>query len=125
MLSSLDQTIGLARVPVLHTNDCRTPLGSHRDRHEHIGKGGIGLEGFRRIVNHPALREKVFILETPIEEEGDDVRNMQAIRSLRNEFAAPIPVRAAASEIESEDTAIPTTRSGTFESTEAIRNARL
>ena len=85
LLNSLDQTVGLHRVPVIHTNDCRSPLGSHRDRHEHIGKGGIGLEGFRRIVNHPALRNKVFILETPIESEGDDRKNLQAIRAVREE----------------------------------------
>ena len=85
LLNSLDQTVGLHRVPVIHTNDSRSPLGSHRDRHEHIGKGGIGLEGFRRIVNHPALRNKVFILETPIESEGDDRKNLQAIRAVREE----------------------------------------
>ena len=85
LLNSLDQTVGLHRVPVIHANDSRSPLGSHRDRHEHIGKGGIGLEGFRRIVNHPALRNKVFILETPIESEGDDRKNLQAIRAVREE----------------------------------------
>ncbi|MBI3896153.1 MAG: deoxyribonuclease IV [Acidobacteria bacterium] len=85
MLESLDATVGLGRVPVIHTNDSRSPLGSHRDRHEHIGKGGIGREGFRRIVNHPALRDKVFILETPLEAEGDDRRNMKTIRTLREE----------------------------------------
>ena len=87
MLSSLDKTVGLRRVPVIHTNDSRSPLASHRDRHEHIGKGGIGLEGFRRIVNHPSLRDKAFILETPIEAEGDDRRNLKAIRSLRESRA--------------------------------------
>ena len=94
MLSSLDKTVGLRRVPVIHTNDSRSPLASHRDRHEHIGKGGIGLEGFRRIVNHPSLRDKAFILETPIEAEGDDRRNLKAIRSLR-ESRAPqsMPLR--------------------------------
>lgn len=60
----------------------RKALGSHADRHEHIGKGGIGLEGFRRIVNHPRLKEKPFILETPIEREGDDLRNLTRIRRL-------------------------------------------
>jgi deoxyribonuclease-4 len=83
MLAALDETVGLSRVPLIHANDSRSPLGSRRDRHEHIGKGGIGLEGFRRIVNHPALRDKTFILETPIEAEGDDRRNLEAIRSVR------------------------------------------
>lgn len=84
MVGSLEQTVGLDRVHVVHTNDSRTPLGSRRDRHEHIGQGGIGLEGFRRIVNHPALREKAFILETPLEAPGDDARNLEVIRSLRS-----------------------------------------
>ncbi|HEY7679946.1 MAG TPA: deoxyribonuclease IV [Terriglobia bacterium] len=96
MLSCLDKTVGLLRVPVIHTNDCRSPLGSHRDRHEHIGKGGIGLEGFWRIVNHPLLRDKTFILETPIEAEGDDRRNLNAIRSLRDRPRFRTPRRQAA-----------------------------
>jgi deoxyribonuclease IV len=82
-LAEADATIGLRRIKVIHTNDSRSPLGSHRDWHEHIGKGGIGREGFRRIVNHPLLREKVFILETPIDKPGDDRRNIRVIRSLR------------------------------------------
>lgn len=88
MIESLDATVGLGRVPVIHSNDSRSPLGSHRDRHEHIGKGGIGREGFQRIVNHPALRDKVFILETPLEVEGDDRRNLNAIRALRRESSS-------------------------------------
>ena len=84
MLAELDKTVGLERVRVIHANDSRAPLGSHRDRHEHIGRGGIGREGFRRIVNHPLLRKKVFILETPIEKPGDDRRNLRVLRSLRD-----------------------------------------
>ena len=83
MLAEVERTVGLERVRVIHANDSRSPLGSHRDWHEHIGRGGIGREGFRRIVNHPALREKVFILETPLEKPGDDRRNLRVIRSLR------------------------------------------
>jgi deoxyribonuclease-4 len=81
-LARIEQTIGLDAVHVIHTNDSRTALGSRADRHEHIGKGGIGLEGFRRILNHPRLKDKPFILETPIEEEGDDIRNLEAVRKL-------------------------------------------
>ncbi|MGH9785683.1 MAG: deoxyribonuclease IV [Terriglobia bacterium] len=84
MLAELDATVGLRRVRVIHANDSRSALGSHRDWHEHIGRGGIGREGFRRIVNHPALRDKVFILETPIEKPGDDRRNLRMLRSLRS-----------------------------------------
>lgn len=83
IVESLRRTVGLDRVKVIHTNDCRSALGSHHDRHEHIGKGGIGTGGFRRIVNDPSLRDKVFILETPLDEPGDDRRNLQAIRSVR------------------------------------------
>jgi deoxyribonuclease-4 len=78
----VDETIGADRVFVIHTNDSKALLGSHRDRHQHIGKGGIGREGFRSIVNHPALRAKAFILETPIDEHGDDRRNVVAIQKL-------------------------------------------
>lgn len=82
LLVKVDGTIGLDCVRVVHTNDSRTARGSHCDRHEHIGKGGIGLAGFRRILNHTKLREKPFILETPIEQKGDDLRNLDTVRSL-------------------------------------------
>lgn len=82
LLARVDATIGLDCVRVVHTNDSRTRLGSRSDRHEHIGRGGIGREGFRRILNHPRLREKTFILETPIDQPGDDLRNLNAVRSL-------------------------------------------
>ncbi|MSO21494.1 MAG: deoxyribonuclease IV [Acidobacteria bacterium] len=83
MVDQVERTVGWENVPVLHANDSRARLGSHLDRHEHIGRGGIGSEGFRRIVNHPALRGKAFILETPIEEDGDDRRNLEMLRALR------------------------------------------
>ncbi len=82
VLGRLHRVVGLDSLRVVHTNDSRTRLGSRADRHEHIGKGGIGLEGFRRILNHPALRQKAFILETPVEEEGDDLRNLETVRRL-------------------------------------------
>ena len=52
-IGALDRTVGLGRVAVLHVNDSKTPFGSRVDRHEHIGRGGMGLEAFRRILNHP------------------------------------------------------------------------
>ena len=64
-LGRLDKAVGLARVAVVHVNDAKGALGSHRDRHEHIGRGTIGREGFRALVNHPALAALPFILETP------------------------------------------------------------
>ncbi len=74
--------LGLANVKVIHTNDSKAPLGSRIDRHEHIGQGYIGMQGFRRILNHPRLRSKAFILETPIDREGDDRRNLETLKRL-------------------------------------------
>ncbi|SRR5579871_216181 len=84
---AVEATIGWDSVPLIHANDSRAPLGSRRDRHEHIGKGGIGRAGFRALVNHERLRDKAFILETPIDEDGDDHRNLQVIRKLRTKHA--------------------------------------
>lgn len=81
-VKTIDRVLGLANVPVIHTNDSKTPLGSHRDRHENIGEGFIGDEGFRRILTHPKLRKKAFILETPIDNDGDDRKNVDALKRL-------------------------------------------
>ena len=81
-VAQLDHTLGLANIPVFHANDSKGALSSHLDRHEHIGKGHIGEEGFRAILQHPKLREKAFILETPVDEEGDDVRNLEILKKL-------------------------------------------
>ena len=78
----LDGILGLENIPVFHANDSKTPLGSHVDRHEHIGEGYIGKEGFRRILSHPKLRGKAFIAETPYDNEGDDLRNVQTLKDL-------------------------------------------
>ena len=78
----LDEILGLDNIPVFHANDSKTPLGSHVDRHEHIGEGYIGKEGFRRILSHPKLRGKAFIAETPYDNEGDDLRNVKILNSL-------------------------------------------
>jgi len=75
-LGAIDRVIGLERVPVVHTNDSKAALGSRVDRHEHIGKGKIGLAAFRAILNHPSLARKAFIAETPIDRPGDDRRNV-------------------------------------------------
>lgn len=76
-----EAVLGLAHVPVIHTNDSKTALGSHVDRHDNIGAGLIGLEAFRRILNAPELKDKTFILETPTENEGDR-RDLALLRSL-------------------------------------------
>src|SRR6202051_2305676 len=88
-IGAVDRTVGLDRVYVLHVNDSKTPLGSRVDRHEHIGRGEIGLEAFARILNHarlgPGLQGlpgRAFILETPIDRPGDDRRNVRALWEL-------------------------------------------
>lgn len=77
-----EAVLGLDHVPVIHTNDSKGALASKLDRHANIGEGQIGLDGFRRILNHPKLRSKAFVLETPIDEPGDDLRNVNALKAL-------------------------------------------
>lgn len=86
-LALADEHIGLERVVLFHFNDTQIPLGGHRDRHWHIGEGMIGFDGFRALVSHAQVREKVAILETP-GDEADDARNVQAIRALLEGVAA-------------------------------------
>ena len=81
-LETFDQTIDLKRLHLLHLNDSKTPLGSRKDRHWHIGEGYIGLEGFRNLVNHPLLRHLPGIMETPRKDTVEDLKNMEVIRSL-------------------------------------------
>lgn len=64
-LKKFDQVVGLKRLKLFHANDSMFGLGDHRDRHEHIGKGKIGVEGFKAIINHPKLKSINMILETP------------------------------------------------------------
>lgn len=67
VLEEFDSVIGLARLKAVHVNDSKNPLGSHKDRHEKIGEGEIGLDAFAHIVTHPSLRNLPFYLETPNE----------------------------------------------------------
>ena len=78
----LDATVGLRNVRLIHANDSKAAFASHVDRHHHIGKGWIGLEGFRRIVRHPKLRAIPFICETPVDKPDDDRRNVEMMRRL-------------------------------------------
>ncbi|WP_367925806.1 deoxyribonuclease IV [uncultured Ruthenibacterium sp.] len=70
VLFEFDRVIGLDKLKAIHSNDSQNPLGSHKDRHARIGEGKIGVEAFQRIVNHPALRELPFVLETPNDDAG-------------------------------------------------------
>jgi deoxyribonuclease-4 len=81
-LESFCRLVGLRRLHLLHLNDSKTPLGSRKDRHWHIGKGHIGLDGFRLLVNHPLLRDLPGIMETPRRDTVEDLSNMKVIRSL-------------------------------------------
>lgn len=70
VLAEFDRVVGLGRLKAIHINDSMNVLGAHKDRHEKIGKGKIGIDAFRRIVNHPALRDLPFYLETPCDLQG-------------------------------------------------------
>jgi deoxyribonuclease-4 len=84
-LKHLDETVGLKNVPVWHCNDAKAARGSKLDRHQHIGKGMIGPEPFRRLLNDPRTGHAAFIAETPIDEPGDDMRNVEALKKLVND----------------------------------------
>jgi deoxyribonuclease IV len=81
-VKDVERVLGIDLVKVIHANDSKGGLGSHLDRHANIGEGQIGEAGFRRILAHPGLRSKPFILETPVDEEGDDQRNVDALKRL-------------------------------------------
>jgi deoxyribonuclease-4 len=86
LLAAASENLGWEHIPVIHANDAKTPCHSHVDRHANIGSGYIGLEGFRRILNHADLRDKAFILETPDEPPGghlDDLRTLKELVSPR------------------------------------------
>jgi deoxyribonuclease-4 len=89
-MQKLDEAVGLQRVLVWHCNDAKDACGSRRDRHEHIGKGTIGLEPFRRLLNDPRTAHAAFIAETPIDEPRDDLRNVAKLKSLVNDGIAGV-----------------------------------
>ena len=70
VLEEFDRIVGIHRLKALHLNDSKNPFASHKDRHECIGQGSLGLDTFRAIVNHPLLKDKPMILETPNELPG-------------------------------------------------------
>ena len=82
-LGTIDRCAGLARVGVIHTNDAKGGLASGLDRHEHIGRGTLGREAFRLLVNHPALMRLPFILETPKEDSRGRAMDPVNLRTLR------------------------------------------
>ena len=91
-MRAFDDAIGLEHLAVVHANDSKTPLGGLRDRHENIGDGHIGAEGFRAICAHPAFRGKTFLLEVPgmpserhPKGDGPDLENVRRLRAIRDE----------------------------------------
>ena len=96
-LAAFDRLVGLGQLKFIHLNDSKVAFDSRVDRHWHIGQGHIGLEAFRRIVNHPRLTRVPFVLETPKTTDRDDPRNLATVRSLVDEPVASRrrrPVRA-------------------------------
>jgi len=93
-LAHLDSTVGLKNVRVWHCNDAKAARGSKLDRHQHVGKGTIGLEPFRRLLNDSRLAHAAFIAETPIDAPGDDRRNVEQLKKLVA-LARPIRQRVA------------------------------
>lgn len=81
-LARIEREIGLENVRVWHMNDAKAAFGSKLDRHEHIGEGTIGREPFRRILNDPRFAGCAFIAETPVDEEGDQERDLLALKTL-------------------------------------------
>jgi deoxyribonuclease-4 len=96
-LTTARETIGLQHVPVIHSNDAKAACGSHLDRHANIGAGYIGLEGFRRILNHPDLREKAFILETPDEKPYGHPRDIATLKELVSPKKSSTPKKSSPS----------------------------
>jgi deoxyribonuclease-4 len=91
-MEELDREVGFDRLAVVHANDALMELGSGRDRHENIGDGHIGNEGFRRILAHPGFAGRAFILEVPGippedggKADGPDLENVRRLRALRDE----------------------------------------
>ena len=82
VLEEFDKIIGLDKLFAIHINDSKNPFESHKDRHEVIGGGSIGTEAFSRIINHPALRDLPFYLETPNELEGYK-KEIELLKGLR------------------------------------------
>lgn len=86
LLGEINEMVGLKLLKLIHLNDAKDKLGSHHDRHEHIGQGKIGLAGMKRIINHPRLRNLPFILETPKNSVDADKINLETVRSLRIKY---------------------------------------
>lgn len=84
VLAAFDRIIGLDRLKAIHLNDSKNPIAAHKDRHEKIGEGYIGLDAFERIINHPSLKHLPFFLETPNDLDGY-AKEIEILRNLYKE----------------------------------------
>jgi deoxyribonuclease-4 len=97
LLATARETLRLEHIKVIHSNDAKAVCGSHLDRHANIGAGYIGLEGFRRILNHPELRDKAFILETPDDEPGGHRQDVATLKELVSPKKSSTPKKSSPS----------------------------
>jgi deoxyribonuclease-4 len=87
VMSEFDNAIGLHRLGAVHANDSKVAFGSGVDRHENIGEGNIGIEGFKTIMRHPAFADVPFLLEVPgADKKGPDKENVDRLKAIRTEF---------------------------------------
>lgn len=84
VIAEFDRIIGLERLKAIHLNDSKNPFASHKDRHEKIGEGSIGLDAVKRIINHPKLKDLPFFLETPNDSEGY-AKEITLLKAMRND----------------------------------------
>ena len=82
LAAEIKSTVGLERLKGIHLNDCLRDFGSRVDRHWHIGEGKIGDNGFKAFLSHPAFRNLPLIMETPKENDEDEVRNLRKVKAL-------------------------------------------
>ena len=94
-IARFDRTVGLKHLKLIHLNDSKAPFGSRVDRHWHIGQGHIGMDGMRRIVNHPQLKRIPLILETPKQTDVEDRRNLATVKRLVTSRGRPRRARSA------------------------------
>jgi len=91
-MAEFEAEIGFGRLAAVHANDTKQPLGTFRDRHENIGDGHIGTEGFRTLMSHPAFRDVPFLLEVPgFDGSGPDAKNIKRLKKLRAEIGIEVP----------------------------------
>lgn len=81
-VAQIAETVGTGNVRVWHCNDAKAPMGSKLDRHQHIGEGTIGAAAFRRLLHDDRFAHAAFIAETPVDEPGDEQRNVSVLRAL-------------------------------------------